>query len=73
MLQWFQDWISHMTASTIGTSLATTGIALEHISTIIIMIGVLLWMFRYTKVFRWGCIAYLVGLFIEIVGLVIRP
>lgn len=53
----------------IGKSLITLGTNVENIAMIAIILGALLLICRYTKVLRWGCISYLLGLLIEIIGI----
>lgn len=63
------DGILGWTATGIGTGISTIGIIVKELAVVLIMLGVLLWMFRITKVFRWGAAAYLIGLILEILGL----
>lgn len=56
------------TLTGIGTGIATTGIVIKELAIVVIMIGILLWMYRITKVFRWGTLGYLIGLVLEILG-----
>ncbi len=71
MLKWLSgiwDGICAWTVTGIGTGIATTGIVIKELSVVVIMIGVLLMMYRITKVFRWGAAAYLLGFVLEILG-----
>lgn len=52
----------------VGSGLVSLGTHIEGIAVIVIMIGALLWICKYTKVFRIGCISYLIGLLIELIG-----
>lgn len=53
----------------IGKTLISLGTNIESMALIIIAIGALLWIVKYTKVFRYGVIGYLIGLLIELIGL----
>ena len=55
--------------NTIGKTLISVGTNIESIALIVIAIGALLWIVKYTKVFRWGIIGYLIGLLTELTGL----
>ncbi|MBC5630641.1 hypothetical protein H8S20_17420 [Clostridium sp. NSJ-6] len=71
MLKWLSriwDGICAWTVTGIGTGIATTGIVIKELAVVVIMIGILLWMYRITKVFRWGAAGYLIGLVLEILG-----
>lgn len=71
MLSWLKGvWgtICAWTVSGIGTGIATTGIVIKELAVVVIMLGILLWMYRITKVFRWGAAGYLIGLVLEILG-----
>lgn len=63
------SWISNVTDSAIGNGLVFAGTKLETIASILIVVGMLLWIFRNTKVFRYGLISYFIGLLIELIGL----
>lgn len=52
----------------LGNVLVGLGTHIEEIAIIIIVIGALLWICKITKIFRYGCISYLVGLLIELIG-----
>lgn len=52
----------------IGTGIATTGMYVEGIAAVVIVLGILLWFYKVTKVFRYGCIGYAAGLILEIMG-----
>lgn len=72
MLNWLNGiWesICGWTSGAVGTGIATTGIVIKELAVVVIMIGILLWMYKCTKVFRIGAVAYLVGLVLEILGL----
>ena len=72
VLSWLKGiWgsICTWTLSSIGTGIATTGIVIKELAVVVIMIGILLWMYRITKVFRWGAAGYLIGSVLEILGL----
>lgn len=56
------------TVTGIGTGIATTGIIIKELAVVLIMLGILLWMYRITKLFRWGAAGYLIGLVLEILG-----
>ena len=60
--------ICSWTASGIGIGIGTTGIIIKELAIVAIMIGILLWMFKCTKVFRWGAVGYILGLVLEILG-----
>lgn len=60
--------ISDFTVTGVGTGIATTGIVIKELAIVVIMIGILLWMCRCTKVFRWGAAGYILGLILEILG-----
>lgn len=71
MLKWLSGiWngICAWTIAGIGTGIATTGIVIKELAVVVIMLGILLWMYRITKVFRWGAAGYLIGLVLEILG-----
>lgn len=71
MLTWLKGvWgtICAWTVPGIGTGIATTGIVIKELAVVIIMLGILLWMYKITKVFRWGAAGYLIGLVLEILG-----
>lgn len=71
MLNWLNGiWqnIYSWTTSGIGIGIAATGIIVKEVAIVVIMIGILLWMVKYTKVFRWGTLSYLIGLALEILG-----
>lgn len=68
MLKKFIDGICAWTITGIGTGIATTGIVIKELAVVVIMIGILLWMYKITKVFRWGAAGYLIGLVLEILG-----
>ncbi|MGL4308763.1 MAG: hypothetical protein ACRCUM_04205 [Mycoplasmoidaceae bacterium] len=79
LASWFKngwDWlcqqVANASANVIGTGLASTGIFVKEFAVIIIMLGVLLWMCRYTKVFRYGMIGYVIGFILELLGSIIR-
>lgn len=63
-----QNYIKHLTSIAIGNGLIAIGMHIEEVAVIIIVIGALLWICKNTKVFRWGCISYGIGLLIEIIG-----
>ena len=74
MLNWVNGiWnsICSWTTSGIGFGIATTGIVMKELAVVVIMLGILLWMYKITKVFRWGAAGYLLGLVLEILGSVI--
>ena len=56
------------TITSIGTGIGVTGIIIKELAIVLIMLGILLWMYRITKVFRWGAFGYLIGLILEILG-----
>ena len=71
MLNWLNGiWqsICSWTTTGIGTGIATTGIVIKELAIVVIVIGVILWMYKCTKVFRFGAVAYLLGLVLEILG-----
>ena len=71
MLSWLKGiWgaICAWTVTGIGTGIAATGIVIKELAVVVIMIGILLWMYKATKVFRWGAVGYLIGLALEILG-----
>ena len=71
MFNWFNGVWNSMcawTANGIGFGIATTGIVMKELAVVVIMLGVLLWMYKITKVFRWGAAGYLLGLVLEILG-----
>lgn len=71
MLKWLNGILSSICAWTvtgIGTGIATTGIVIKELAIVVIMIGILLMMYRITKIFRWGAAAYLLGFILEILG-----
>ena len=52
----------------LGKSIAITGICVGRLSEVVIVLGILLWFYKITKVFRYGCIGYSAGLILEIIG-----
>lgn len=62
------DSVCEWTITSIGTGIAVTGIVIKELAIVLIMLGILLWMYRITKVFRWGALGYLIGLILEILG-----
>lgn len=68
MLNGIWQSICSWTTAGIGTGIATTGIVIKELAIVVIMIGILLWMYKITKVFRWGAAGYLIGLVLEILG-----
>ena len=62
------NWLGDLTNEAIGQGLIVFGSHIEKVAGIIIMIGVLLWICKCTKVFRYGCISYAIGLLIELIG-----
>lgn len=71
MINWLSNvWsnICSWTATGIGIGIASTGIVIKEIAVVVIMVGILLWMYKITKVFRWGAAGYLLGLVLEILG-----
>lgn len=71
MLKWLSsiwDSLCNWTVTGIGTGIAATGIVIKELSIVLILLGILLWMFKYTKVFRVGVAGYLIGLVLEILG-----
>lgn len=62
------NWLGDLTNEAIGHGFIALGTHIEEVAGIIIMIGVLLWICKYTKVFRYGCISYAVGLLVELIG-----
>lgn len=48
--------------------IATAGILMSNVSEVIIVLGILLYFFKVTKVFRYGCVGYMIGLLVEIIG-----
>lgn len=48
--------------------IATVGIIISNTSEVVIVLGMLLCFFKVTKIFRYGCAGYLIGLIIEIIG-----
>ncbi|MBY6915441.1 hypothetical protein [Clostridium botulinum] len=55
-------------STVIGTGIATTGICIEQIALVVIIVGILLWFFKITKIFRSGCVGYGAGLILEMIG-----
>lgn len=49
--------------------LVSLGENIQEVAIILIVIGALLLICRYTKVLRWGFISYLLGLLIELIGI----
>ena len=71
MLGWLNNlWLSMCSWSigVIGSGIAATGMILQQLAIAAIMLGILLWMFRCTKVFRIGAITWLIGFILEILG-----
>lgn len=62
------NWFGDLTNEAIGHGLIVFGTHIEEVAGIIIMIGVLLWICKCTKVFRYGCISYAAGLLFELIG-----
>lgn len=62
------NWLEILTNDAIGHGLIGIGSHLENVAEIVIVIGMLLCICRNTKVFRYGCISYLIGLLIELIG-----
>lgn len=76
MSEWINNFFNNCKESTaekannaIGKMLVSIGVNIESIALLVVAIGVLLWILKYTKVFRWGIIAYLIGLVTELIGL----
>lgn len=65
------SWFYDLTGKAVENGLVIAGQHIEKVAVIVIAVGILLWILRYTKVFRWGIIGYLVGLLIELIGLAI--
>lgn len=57
-----------MEGLTLAQIIATTGILISNISEIVIVLGILLYFFKVTKIFRYGCVGYMIGLLVEIIG-----
>jgi len=68
ILNYCKTWIENATCVAIGHGLIALGTHIETVAAIVIMIGALLWIFKNTKVFRYGCISYAIGLLIELIG-----
>lgn len=60
--------VTEKTNEIIGSGMVSLGTYIEEIAAIVIMLGVLLWICKNTKVFRIGCISYAIGLLIELIG-----
>lgn len=78
MLQNLSNWIKdswsyilHCFTLGIGEMVQTVGITIEQFAVIIIMLGILLWFFRITRVFRIGLVSYFVGMIINLLGILI--
>lgn len=74
MLNWLNgiwDSICSWTAGTVGSGVAITGVVIRELAIIGIMLGILLWMFKCTKPFRWSLVTYGIGFILEILGILI--
>lgn len=65
------NWISNITNDAVGNGLIYAGTHTQEVAGVVIALGVLLLICRHTKVLRWGCISYMLGLLIELIGSVI--
>lgn len=63
-----KSWIGNITNEAISSGLIALGTHIEKVAAIVIVIGMLLWICKCTKVFRYGCISYAIGLLIELIG-----
>lgn len=63
-----KNWIGNITNEAISSGLIAIGTYIEEVAMIVIAIGALLWICKNTKLFRWGCISYAIGLLIELIG-----
>lgn len=66
--QWSSNKAVEATSSFFGNGIATLGITIEGIAAVVIILGILLFICRNTKVFRYGCLGYLSGLLLELIG-----
>lgn len=62
------NWLEHISNQAIGNVLIIIGSHMEEVAEVLIVVGVLLWILKNTKVFRYGCITYALGLLIELIG-----
>lgn len=62
------NWLGDLTSSAAGSGLIVLGTHIEEVAGIVIVIGMLLCICKITRVFRYGCISYAVGLLIELIG-----
>jgi hypothetical protein len=62
------NWLEHISNQAIGNGLIIIGSHMEEVAGVLIMVGILFWMLKNTKVFRYGCITYALGLLIELIG-----
>lgn len=68
MLNGIWDTVCSWAATGVGFTIASTGIVVRELAAIVVMVGILCWMCRCTKVFRWGSVGYLLGLILELIG-----
>lgn len=68
LLQKLWKELCKITLKGFGVGVATSGIVIKELAVVVIMLGILLWAFRCTKVFRYGAVSYLLGLLLEILG-----
>lgn len=66
--QWSGDKVVETASSFIGNGMANLGISIEGISSVVIILGALLLICRNTKILRYGCLGYLSGLLLELIG-----
>jgi hypothetical protein len=65
-----KEWLVNLTNDAIGNVLINIGTHTQEVAMIAIMLGVLLLICKRTKVLRYGFISYLLGLLIELIGIV---
>lgn len=63
------NWIQNITNEAVGNGLIMIGIHIEEVAIIAIVLGVLLLICRKTKILRWGCVSYLLGLLVQLIGI----
>lgn len=75
MFSWINKiWLNmcSWTASAIGNGIMTSGEVIQQLAMLVIVLGILLWTCKCTKVFRIGIVSWILGLILQILGLLIR-
>ncbi|WP_010295809.1 hypothetical protein [Clostridium senegalense] len=67
----FKSWCAEKTLTTIGEGLMASGMVGEELAKVVVMIGVLLILFKHTKVLRYGLKTYGLAIITQVLGYVL--